>query len=318
MMQVTRDIRTADVSVVIPTYNRASLVTRAIHSVLNQTVAPREIIVVDDGSKDNTAEVIRAFGPPVRYVSQVNSGVAAARNTGVRHAQGDWVAFLDSDDDWLPHKLERQLELLDANPDVVWSCCNFEYLIGDRVKSSGLSPVMAQKLGRGGVIHFFDGLQNNLAIGTCGFLVRSKVLAEVGEFDPSLAAGEDRDIWFRIGMRYPRLAYSTEVCWRYIQGHESLTRRGRNRNDAMRMVLKCMRIADSLGPDAVKAYGPYGKMLAHDFLLRAAAGQAEIDAALLADARNLFPPSTKQRLLMRSLACLPNAIALKIAERLRR
>jgi glycosyltransferase involved in cell wall biosynthesis len=104
--------------VVIPTYNRAGLIGAAIESVLAQSYRPLEIIVVDDGSKDHTREVVEAYGHPVRYVHKQNGGVAAARNTGFRHARGEFIALLDSDDAWHPWKLEAQVRVLEQFPDV--------------------------------------------------------------------------------------------------------------------------------------------------------------------------------------------------------
>ncbi len=105
------------VSVVIPAYNREHTVGTAIRSVLWQTCPPLEVIVVDDGSTDRTAQVVEAMGEPlVRLVRQENGGISAARNTGIRAAVGDWVAFQDSDDEWLTTKLERQLASLVASP----------------------------------------------------------------------------------------------------------------------------------------------------------------------------------------------------------
>ena len=111
------------VSIVIPTYNRAHIVGRAIDSVLRQSYADVEIIVVDDGSTDETASVVEGYGCPVRYVRQLNRGVSAARNTGLALARGEFIALLDSDDEWLPWKLSAQIALLDRIPDVgmVWT-----------------------------------------------------------------------------------------------------------------------------------------------------------------------------------------------------
>lgn len=97
------------VSVIIPTYNRARYVAQAINSVLAQTVTPEEIIVVDDGSTDNTQEVLKRFGDRIRYISQNNAGPGIARNTGIKSSQNEYIAFLDSDDLWEPNRLERQL-----------------------------------------------------------------------------------------------------------------------------------------------------------------------------------------------------------------
>ena len=101
------------VSVVIPTYNRSALITRALDSVLAQTVKPHEILVVDDGSTDDTASLVRKHYPAVQLIRQKNTGVSAARNAGITAATGEWVALLDSDDAWLPRKLERQVHAVE-------------------------------------------------------------------------------------------------------------------------------------------------------------------------------------------------------------
>ena len=102
-----------NVSVVIPTYNRANLIARSIRSVLEQTVEPLEVIVVDDGSKDDTKKVIEEMNEPkVKYIYQENGGAASARNRGVQECKGDWIAFHDSDDVWHADKLEKQLKYL--------------------------------------------------------------------------------------------------------------------------------------------------------------------------------------------------------------
>jgi glycosyltransferase involved in cell wall biosynthesis len=100
-------IRDAAISVVIPTYNYARFVCEAVDSALSQSLRPQEVIVVDDGSTDDTSDRLRQFGDRIRYVFQQNGGLSKARNTGIREARGDWVAFLDSDDIWHPRKLER-------------------------------------------------------------------------------------------------------------------------------------------------------------------------------------------------------------------
>ncbi len=117
-----------DVSVIIPTYNRAAMLGAAIESALAQTRPPGEIIVVDDGSTDDTANVVSGFGGRVRCISQENRGVAAARNAGIGAAKGDLIAFLDSDDLWYPFKLELQVALLERMPAVSLVCSEFDVL----------------------------------------------------------------------------------------------------------------------------------------------------------------------------------------------
>jgi glycosyltransferase involved in cell wall biosynthesis len=104
------------VTAIIPVFNGAALIRRSIESVLSQTRPADEVIVVDDGSTDETANIVRSYGLRVRYLRQPNSGVAAARNNGVKQAKSEWIAFLDHDDEWLPNKLERQMALLEHHP----------------------------------------------------------------------------------------------------------------------------------------------------------------------------------------------------------
>src|SRR5687767_2043013 len=101
-------IASGAVTVVIPCYNGAAYLRTTIASVLSQTALPREVLIIDDGSTDNSAEVARSFGSAVKVISQENRGLSGARNRGIEEAQGEWVAFLDADDVWMPNKLEHQ------------------------------------------------------------------------------------------------------------------------------------------------------------------------------------------------------------------
>ena len=113
------------ITVVIPAHNAGEHLGRALESVLAQTRPADEILVVDDGSTDNTAEVARSYGSAVTYLYQDQRGAGAARNRGIEAATGDWVAFLDADDEWLPEKLAVQCEHLARHKEVVWTCGNF-------------------------------------------------------------------------------------------------------------------------------------------------------------------------------------------------
>src|SRR3954451_14848952 len=108
----------AAISVIIPSYNSARWISEAVDSVLAQTLVPQQIIVVDDGSRDDTRSRVRRYGPPVEYIYQPNQGVSAARNTGMQAATGEFVAFLDADDVWHPRKAEFQLRVFSERPDV--------------------------------------------------------------------------------------------------------------------------------------------------------------------------------------------------------
>ncbi len=123
------------VSVIIPTYNRASLLPETVASILNQTQPPLEVLVVDDGSTDDTAAVCATFPDTVRYIRQNNAGVSAARNRGTCEAKGEWIAFADSDDPWELTKLEVQLKIMELLPEAEWSIsgCNVIDLEGRMV-----------------------------------------------------------------------------------------------------------------------------------------------------------------------------------------
>ena len=112
------------VSVIIPTYNRKHTLGRAIESIISQTIKPLEIIIVDDGSNDGTREWIKEEYPFIKYLNQNNSGVSASRNRGIFSANGNWIAFLDSDDEWIPEKLERQLSILSSDKEAVFCHTN--------------------------------------------------------------------------------------------------------------------------------------------------------------------------------------------------
>ena len=132
------------VSVIIPAHNASEYIGRAIESVLAQTRKPDEIIVVDDGSTDDTARIIADYGSKVIYIQQENAGPSVARNTGIEAATSEWIAFLDADDEWIPEKLELQTELLGRNTNLVWTTANFIRCLCDedrRAPDIDLKPV---------------------------------------------------------------------------------------------------------------------------------------------------------------------------------
>ena len=182
------------ISVVIPAYNAGQYIERAIRSVLEQSLSPCEVIVVDDGSTDNTGEVIAgAFRDRVKYFRQVNRGVAAARNAGVKQASGAWIAFLDADDYWDPRKLEKQAAAVSRRTDVVLVACG-SAIVGREPKPGAASPVLTSALVRKKV-----RLRTPFPMGV---LLRRDVFESLGGFDETLACGEDRELWARIAARH--------------------------------------------------------------------------------------------------------------------
>jgi glycosyltransferase involved in cell wall biosynthesis len=182
------------VSVVIPAFNVGWCVGRAVDSVLAQSLLERELVVVDDGSTDDTAEVLASYGPAIRVIRQPNGGMSAARNAGIRQARGGLVAFLDADDYWLPQKLERQVGLMLDRPELGFCSTaarivNPEGAMLNLWRCPGENANMLQTL-----------FAENAAIagGCSAVMVRRDLLDRVGLFDESLRGFEDPDLWIRL------------------------------------------------------------------------------------------------------------------------
>jgi glycosyltransferase involved in cell wall biosynthesis len=177
------------VSVIIPSYNYARYLGEAIDSALGQTLPPLEVIVVDDGSTDDTPDVLAKYGDRIRVLRQKNAGVAVARNSGIAAARGEYVAFLDADDVWLPRKLELQMARFDGSIGLVH--CGVEF--GSAIQLPRVEGDVADALLllEPDVIH---------APGST-VVVPKRVAEEVGGFDPSLPASEDWDFIYRVATR---------------------------------------------------------------------------------------------------------------------
>ena len=193
-----RPYESGSVSVVIPTHNRVELLRRALRSVVGQTRPADEIIVVDDGSEDATREVVNAEFASVRYLWQANQGVSAARNRGIAESTSRWIAFLDSDDEWRPAKLERQLTALATEPEFR-VCHTDEVWIRDGRR---VNPGQKHAKQSGWI---FQSCLPLCAMSPSSVMIDRSVLDDVGRFDEELVACEDYDLWLRICSRYPVL-----------------------------------------------------------------------------------------------------------------
>ena len=206
-------------SVIIPTYNRGYLIGKALGSVYRQTWKDYEIIVVDDGSTDNTREILKEESfrnDKVKYVRhKVNRGVSAARNTGILHSNGEYIDFLDSDDRWLPSKLNEQMRVLrsyDGEIGLVYT--------GYRLRRAD-----------GGVVNFipkydgyvFDKLLNRNFISCSSVVVPKKIFDVVGMFDERLLAHQDYDMWLRIAKKYPIKLIPKPLVECYVGGRDRLS-----------------------------------------------------------------------------------------------
>ncbi|SRR6266550_51023 len=187
------------VSVVIPAHNAAPWLGDTLRSVLAQTYRDFEVIVVNDGSTDQTGKVIASFRRNVRCVEQSNHGLPAARNTGIRNASGDWIALLDADDLWLPEKLARQMSLVNEHG-LKWVYCD-AYMFDDATGITTSTFSAGRRLPDGDVLRPLF-LRN--FIGTPTTVIRRDVFDDVGMLDETLVpCGEDWDLWLRIAARYP-------------------------------------------------------------------------------------------------------------------
>jgi len=185
------------VSVIIPTYNRFPMVKEAVDSVLAQGFEDMELIVVDDGSSDGTVEEIKQYGGRVRLLQHsMNKGVSAARNKGILHARGKYIAFLDSDDLWVKGKLKIQVTFLDDNPHYPL-CYTDEIWIR---KGKRVNPMLKHAKYSGWI---FEKCLPLCIISPSSVMIRRTLFSKVGLFDEALPVCEDYDFWLRISARFP-------------------------------------------------------------------------------------------------------------------
>jgi glycosyltransferase involved in cell wall biosynthesis len=210
------------VSVIIPTYNRKHIIEGAIKSALNQTFKDYEIIVVDDGSTDGTREFLESLSIPITIISKENGGVSSARNVGIQNAKGKYIAFLDSDDAWLPDKLKMQVEYLESHPDMPLVYTD-EYI---EVNGEVLPQMRFQRADVGDDVKdnfLLSGFVQKTPIHTSAVMVQKSILDEVGYFNETLKIHEDSELWNRISKKYQFGYIDTPLAiFRYKDGVEHL------------------------------------------------------------------------------------------------
>lgn len=203
------------IDVIIPTYNNAHFLTEAIASVQQQTYAPTQIIVVDDGSKDDTEAVVASLKDhstiPIVYIKKENGGPNSARNVGLAHATAELVAFLDADDRWEPNKLEKQITLFEKDTEQTLGLVYGNYKTIDTT-GSDRPDIPTVPLNPNIKGYTFEALlPGNLILGSASnVLIQRSVFATVGTFDETLRVGEDWDMWLRIAKEF-RIDYVDEV-----------------------------------------------------------------------------------------------------------
>ena len=207
------------ISVIIPTFNRIWSIERAIKSVIKQTLSPQEIIVIDNGSTDGTSNFLKQKYPYVKIIYESKKGVSSARNRGIIEAKSFWIAFLDSDDEWLPKKLEKQMNAYKSNSfDFSLIHCD-EYWIKNE---SYINPKNKHKKAGGFIFYKCVDL---CCISPSSVLIKKSKLIEVGLFDNKLKACEDYDLWLRICLNNPVLYLDEKLLNKYGGHNDQLSKK---------------------------------------------------------------------------------------------
>jgi len=262
------------VSVVIPAYNAGAFVSRTIDSVLAQTYRDFELIVVDDGSTDNTSDVVRSYGASVRYIYQENAGDGTARNTGISAAKGEWIAFLDHDDEWLPRKLELQMDILKRNSQLRWCGANYyKSCLGRRDAVGSIQALKDKLAGRAFFENFFTAVgQKDCCLITTTIIVHKEVFAQVGVFDSCWLLCADFDMWWRVAYRYATIGYLPEpLATVHLDVLDSAgkVRRiaGKRGEDARKLVARHLILAETHG--SLAEFTPLAKRIVRKSLITA-------------------------------------------------
>ena len=197
-------------SVVIPLYNKEMYVKKTLETVLDQTFTNYEIVIVDDGSKDNSCEIVKSIKDPrIRLISQENGGPSKARNRAIRESRGQYITFLDADDIWLPEKLEKKHELHSRHPELSWSCCAYDY-IGGYSKQNAVF--------QSGVIEdAIDAMADGLSIWTGTVVIKKDVFQnERLFFNENISRSEDWELWLKMACLYPKIGYDNGILASYL------------------------------------------------------------------------------------------------------
>jgi len=242
---MNKNPQSALISVIIPTYNRGPMLKEAIDSVLTQDYPNFELIVVDDGSTDDTLKILRLYGQCLTFIQQNNRGVSAARNAGISAASGRYIAFLDSDDLWLPQKLTRQVQFFNLRPEAL-ICQTEEIWMRDGRR---VNPKLRhQKLS--GMI--FEPSLHLCLVSPSAVMIRRSLFEEVGLFDESLPACEDYDLWLRVSCRYPVYLIPTPLIIKRGGHPDQLSKAPGLDKYRIQSLLKILE-SDLLSPDQIAA-----------------------------------------------------------------
>ena len=251
------------VSVVIPTYNYGRFIVEAINSVLAQTRPPLEIIVVDDGSTDETTAIVAAFGDRVRYIRQDNAGVCAARNRGVMESSSDLIAFLDADDTWEPTNLEKQLARFESAEEIGLVHCGMREFADE----TGETIRLYLDGGEDGVADNLLLWEGPMIVGPGAVTVSREAFDHVGGFDARMKVGEDWDFCYRVARSF-QIAFVAEPLVNYRNHNAAAHRNVENMERGMLLFYKKAFATDD--PEILKlrrrAYGNFHKVMAGSYL----------------------------------------------------
>lgn len=275
------------ISVVIPLFNKALYIGRALRSVLGQTFKDFEVVVVNDGSTDNGPDIARQINDPrIRIIDQNNAGVSAARNRGIKEAKAELIAFLDADDEWLPDKLRTQYEFLMSHRDCNWCAGNY-YQFDDPGgrDTESLNPAWRcnQPSSEITTVDAPEIMANGFTLCSCTIMLRRDALNDIGLFDLTLRTAEDRDLWLRFALRFPRVGYVFRPVSKIYRTPGSLTG---TVSDTAKFLHKWWALLDDLPEDqAVKAR----KVLCRVALGKVKGSLRNIDRATARMYLNSFP-----------------------------
>lgn len=311
------------VSVLIPNYNRARMLKDAVRSVLAQTYQDFEILVVDDGSTEDIPAALAGFGDRVRYVHQQNAGPAKARNLGLTYITGQYVAFLDNDDLWLPRKLERQVEVLQRQPDVGMVSCQ-AFVMDDSTRVLSRPP---QGVGRQRPLVPLAELAERNVIGGGGSseMVRAEAIREIGGFDTGIRFVEDWDCWLRIARNWGIWMVPEPLSYYRInsqgqRNHAPLPAHADTVNENVMKVLERVFVdwpVAQVNPAPIRARAYTREYLRHAMVLYAVGrqdeGRSAWEQAIASDAGTAADPVTTKNVI---ITCVMGyAMGLSTAER---
>lgn len=208
-------------SIVIPVYNKEKFVAKTLKSVLSQTFSDFEIIIVNDGSNDNSEAIIQTFQDDrIQYYSKKNEGVTVARNFGIEKTTADYICFLDADDYWFPNFLETMHQFIAKLPEQMIFASAIEIETKNKTIPAHYS---ISKKSDFEIVNFFDASQKECVLWTSSICIHKDVFEKVGTFDTKIKHGEDTELWIRIGLQFP-IVFIRKILARYVYDESSISR----------------------------------------------------------------------------------------------